>query len=51
MSGQSSISIPPEKIRKTGFLTFLGGTEMEHWAEMGEHAILYRVRRKIMQFY
>ena len=27
---QCSISIPPENVRKTGFLTFSGGTEMEH---------------------
>ena len=32
---QCSISIPPKSVRKTkllGFLTFLGGIRMEHWA-------------------
>ena len=30
------ISTPPENVRKTfGFLTFLGGIEMDHWTKKG----------------
>ena len=35
ISSQWSISIPPENVRKTDFLTFSGGIEMECCLEMG----------------
>ena len=33
---QCFISIPPEIIRKTGFIMFPQGVEMEHWLKMGQ---------------
>ena len=37
--GQCSIFIPPENMRKP-FLTFSGGIEMEHWANIGSVCLL-----------
>ena len=38
--------LPRENVKKTGFLMFAGGVEMEHWREMGFLFIRDDITRK-----